>query len=63
MNPDQTYGPDEVAAFLKIRAKKRTGRALDRLGVPYIPMGRQRLFKGAEVLAWLDRQRGPTKVA
>lgn len=59
IQPDAWYTPLEVAGFLRIRARVRCARALDRLGLRFTPMGKRRLYKGADVLAFLHRQRTP----
>lgn len=59
IQPETWYTPVEVAEFLRIRARVRCARALDRLGLRFTAMGKRRLYKGADVLAFLNRSRTP----
>lgn len=50
---EQNYTAPEAAHLLGLRAKVRLVRALDRLGVPSYRLGKNRLYKGADLLAFL----------
>ena len=57
LEPERYYTPEQVAQAVHVAPDKRVNRKLDRLGIPYVPMGRARIYKGADVLAYLDGRR------